>query len=419
MTAVSLPPFGLRLKKSRNISASTVADETMMRSWGRFRAIFFSSPSAVSVSVLRSCASSSMITPYWVRSGSASISRSRMPSVMYLIFVRSGSHRDTKRIDTPTVSPHSSPRSVATRSASVIADIRRGSRLVDEGLHAEQVHLGDADDDEQRDVAGVLDRPQVLPQFITEDAEQQKVEQRVHVEDAPEPGNAEETGGAKHRLLVQVLGRRDVLALQHVLVDGDVAVPAGRAEHQHAGVEQHLPGDLLRRHLHLVDDARLAAALRLRHRDDRLELGVAAPGRIVLEEHERADHERDAPEPVADAVDVVPGRPNVRPLAADVLLRARHVPIEIVEEGAELEQHHADAPVAERVGRHHAAGRDRHEHVKHGDHVRRHQVALGETGQIVHDRGDRREQHERLVVLEGVQDLIAVLAYREAFALRG
>uniref|UniRef100_A0A182LY82 Uncharacterized protein n=1 Tax=Anopheles culicifacies TaxID=139723 RepID=A0A182LY82_9DIPT len=145
----------------------------------RLRAIFFSSPSAVSVSVLRSCASSTMMTAYCVSSGSANISRSSMPSVMYLILVCSGSHFEMNRIDTPTDSPHSSPRSVATRSARVMADMRRGSVIPISPFVChpnsykywnEQMHLGKADDHEQCDIPGVLDHPQVLPQFITEDA---------------------------------------------------------------------------------------------------------------------------------------------------------------------------------------------------------------------------------------------------------
>lgn len=119
--------FFFKLKNSWNNSASTVADEIIIFSEGRLRAIFFSSPNTVSVRTLRSCASSTMITPYCVSSGSASISLRRIPSVMYFILVVSGLHFDTNRMETPTVSPLSSPRSVATRSASVIAEMRRGS----------------------------------------------------------------------------------------------------------------------------------------------------------------------------------------------------------------------------------------------------------------------------------------------------
>lgn len=60
-----------------------VADEMMTLSAVRFFMIFFSSPSTVSVKIFRSWASSIMITPYFCSSGSANISRNKIPSVMY------------------------------------------------------------------------------------------------------------------------------------------------------------------------------------------------------------------------------------------------------------------------------------------------------------------------------------------------
>ena len=79
--------IGHLLKYSENLSASNVADVTMtFRSGLRFN-VFFSNPKSTSVAIVRSCASSSIITEYRFKSGSRSTSRCNIPSVIYLIFV--------------------------------------------------------------------------------------------------------------------------------------------------------------------------------------------------------------------------------------------------------------------------------------------------------------------------------------------
>lgn len=75
--------------------------------------------------MVRSCASSSMSTLYWLMSGSTRHSRWSMPSVMYLILV-SGLVQSSNRIVYPTSCPRRHPTSSATRLATDMAATRRG-----------------------------------------------------------------------------------------------------------------------------------------------------------------------------------------------------------------------------------------------------------------------------------------------------
>ena len=117
--------MGAFMKYSANFSASSVALVTISFRSRRRLARFFSRPNSTSVWMVRSCASSSMTTLYCVSSGSSRISRSSMPSVMYLITV-SGDVQSSKRTAYPTSSPSRHPNSSATRFATLLAATRRG-----------------------------------------------------------------------------------------------------------------------------------------------------------------------------------------------------------------------------------------------------------------------------------------------------
>ena len=96
--------MGHELKYSLNLSASSVALVTMILRSSRFLMVFFSNAKRTSVAIVRSWASSSIMTEYLLRSGSMRISRCNLgwvsngaysagrnhtyiPSVMYLILV--------------------------------------------------------------------------------------------------------------------------------------------------------------------------------------------------------------------------------------------------------------------------------------------------------------------------------------------
>mmetsp|Transcript_25526 Transcript_25526/g.65734 ORF Transcript_25526/g.65734 Transcript_25526/m.65734 type:complete len:247 (-) Transcript_25526:100-840(-) len=129
LSGISSPAGRGALLMSKNaaiFSASSVADEMTIRSSGRFFWTFFRSPSRMSVAMLRSWASSIMITLYWGRSGFSDISRIRTPSVRNFMRVRSFDVLSSKRIVYPTVSPRAHPASSATLLETVMTGTRRG-----------------------------------------------------------------------------------------------------------------------------------------------------------------------------------------------------------------------------------------------------------------------------------------------------
>jgi len=77
------------------------------------------------------------------------------------------------------------------------------------------------------------------------------VEQGVDIHDAPRPGDAEEPGGLKDVVLAMRLAGAHVLPLQHVLVDGYVAIPRRRAQQQLTREADHVLGHLPCSGLHL------------------------------------------------------------------------------------------------------------------------------------------------------------------------
>eukprot|EP00160_Parvularia_atlantis_P013027 Unigene2682_Nuclearia_a/m.8299 Unigene2682_Nuclearia_a/g.8299 ORF Unigene2682_Nuclearia_a/g.8299 Unigene2682_Nuclearia_a/m.8299 type:complete len:460 (-) Unigene2682_Nuclearia_a:363-1742(-) len=117
--------IGQPKKYLENLDASSVADVTMSFRSGRFWIVCLSRPNSTSVLIVRSCASSSMITEYCDRFGSSRHWRSSMPSVMYAILV-SGLVQSSKRIVYPTSWPRRQPNSSATRLATDMAATRRG-----------------------------------------------------------------------------------------------------------------------------------------------------------------------------------------------------------------------------------------------------------------------------------------------------
>ena len=88
---------GTEPKKSLNRSEFMVADVTMSFKSVRRCMTFFMIPNSTSVFRDRSCASSMIITEYCSNAGSLMLSRSRIPSVMYLIFV-AGDVQSSNRI---------------------------------------------------------------------------------------------------------------------------------------------------------------------------------------------------------------------------------------------------------------------------------------------------------------------------------
>lgn len=92
---------------------------------GRCFVSIFKRQKSTSVSSVRSCASSSMITEYFDSKLSARYSRINMPSVMYLITVRL-LDLSWNRTENPISSPTRHPTSSATRVATLIAATRRG-----------------------------------------------------------------------------------------------------------------------------------------------------------------------------------------------------------------------------------------------------------------------------------------------------
>ena len=93
---------------------------------GRRRCTFFRRPNRRSVSSDRSCASSTITTPYLVSRGSSMSSRSRTPSVQNCSLVTPGVETHSKRTAYPTSAPRGTPISSATRIATVCAATRRG-----------------------------------------------------------------------------------------------------------------------------------------------------------------------------------------------------------------------------------------------------------------------------------------------------
>jgi hypothetical protein len=67
-----------------------------------------------------------MITLYLLSNGSTIVSLNSIPSVMYLIRVRVGDDRSSNRIAYPTSSPRTVPTSSATLVATLVAATRRG-----------------------------------------------------------------------------------------------------------------------------------------------------------------------------------------------------------------------------------------------------------------------------------------------------
>lgn len=104
---------------------SNVADITTSRINGRRRSNRFIRPNTTSVSTVRSCASSTMITLYLLRSWSTKASRSSIPSVKYSKRVALDC-LDWNRTRYPTYAPRLTSISYATRVATLIAAIRRG-----------------------------------------------------------------------------------------------------------------------------------------------------------------------------------------------------------------------------------------------------------------------------------------------------
>lgn len=113
------------LKYVLNLVASIVADEMSSLRSGRYLHISLSRPSRTSVCMVRSCASSIIMTEYCLRSGSVKNSRRSIPSVMYLTTVVSFV-QSSKRIEYPTSCPSFTFISSATRAATLIAATRRG-----------------------------------------------------------------------------------------------------------------------------------------------------------------------------------------------------------------------------------------------------------------------------------------------------
>lgn len=104
---------------------SNVADITTNRINWRRRSNRFIRPSTTSVSTVRSCASSTMITLYLPKSWSVKASRSNIPSVKYSRRVKLDC-RDWNRTRYPTYAPRLTSISYATRVATLMAAIRRG-----------------------------------------------------------------------------------------------------------------------------------------------------------------------------------------------------------------------------------------------------------------------------------------------------
>eukprot|EP00958_Prasinococcus_capsulatus_P020771 scaffold2752_cov393-Prasinococcus_capsulatus_cf.AAC.10 len=118
---------GQSMKKAENCSPSRVADVMTTRGWLplELRILFLRSPNRTSVFRLLSCASSSTMTEYLLTLSSSRNSRSRHPSVMYLILVAL-QVRSSKRMLYPTSRPSSTLISLATRRATDTAATRRG-----------------------------------------------------------------------------------------------------------------------------------------------------------------------------------------------------------------------------------------------------------------------------------------------------
>mmetsp|Transcript_15737 Transcript_15737/g.53725 ORF Transcript_15737/g.53725 Transcript_15737/m.53725 type:complete len:320 (-) Transcript_15737:241-1200(-) len=117
--------MGQLKKYVENFSASRVAEVTMSFMSVLRLSTSLSRPNSTSVCIVRSWASSSISSEYWLRSSSSSASRSSMPSVMYLITV-SGDVQSSKRMAYPTSSPSRHPNSSATLLATLIAATRLG-----------------------------------------------------------------------------------------------------------------------------------------------------------------------------------------------------------------------------------------------------------------------------------------------------
>ena len=117
--------MGTPPKNSLKRSLFMVAEVTMSFRSLRSFSSFFMMPNSTSVFSDRSCASSMMTTLYCDSRRSPIVSRSRMPSVMYLMRVAS-LVTSSKRIEYPTSSPILQPCSSATRFATLEAATRRG-----------------------------------------------------------------------------------------------------------------------------------------------------------------------------------------------------------------------------------------------------------------------------------------------------
>lgn len=78
------------------------------------------------------------------------------------------------------------------------------------------------------------------------------------------------------------------------------------------------------------------------------------------------------------------------------------MPVEVVEECPELEQHHTESTVTETVHRNESARKNRHENVEKRNHVGRDEIGAAETDQIIEECGEWRKdvvvgvvKHER------------------------
>lgn len=83
------------------------------------------------------------------------------------------------------------------------------------------------DDNQQHHEAGILHRFQKVPQFITENAQQQQMKHRMNVYDPPHIGYNKEPSRLHDVVLPFELSGCHVVLLEDILVIRDVAVPCG------------------------------------------------------------------------------------------------------------------------------------------------------------------------------------------------